>query len=247
MHPLYWVPAELHNTFSRPAFVEIMRKHGLGYLLDGDRRTDIEWRGTTQGPPGSTTGGTVFRLWPAGADQTTQETLGLHLDSQDWASEDNGSGAYAGRWRGKPVCPSDLARPAMVHGHMVDLEDGQEWMIPLARVFPQGTMLPKILYRSNDGTMMGKVRREYLSLCITADEVFRSLMDASREGEQGLIDMGKLLDAVTMALGVNYRLSSYEVGFLEILGTQSIIDAAWALVDRPAIEKAIADMEKKTA
>ena len=105
-------------------------------LLHSNRQqcNSPEWattrRDCTSGPGGL--GGVIYS---DGSGRT-----GYYPDVQDWSE----SGLF---WIGvdrDPVTPESLERAEMIGGHYVRLEDGHDWLIPVARCFPIGSRLPSI-------------------------------------------------------------------------------------------------------
>lgn len=211
---------------------------GLAAVFTG---RGLEQRGTEAGPAGA---GTVFRPQRADADEPL---LGCWPASdpdparaQTW--EDTGKGYWLGHWPAAPPMPADLVRPDLIDGHPVRLGDGNDWLIPVARVFPAGSRLPMRLTLGPDG-WEGAVLPAYADLSRRAGEFWEFLLAA--EGDS--IALARWIPLAVDALAVNYHLNDRGASHLGILTNQNILTILGALVDTPSLVKHRESMEKKTA
>ena len=161
----------------------------------------------------------------------------------EWVN--TGNGVYFGVDPGWG--PDDFARDETVAGYPVALADGNEWVIPLARVFPAGTALPERMTFGVDGAVVREVLPRYIGLSRFAEEVYAQLIDA--DGDDVSRPEPEVTAAAVRALGVNYRLGFREVMALGLLTTGNRTAIVHALVDARAMEVFLelsAD-QKKTA
>lgn len=164
-----------------------------------------------------------------------------YLDTQTWVN--CGGGFWLG-WEGAAPGPEDLARKEKVGGHTVRLADGRDWMVPLARVFPEGTLLPRVYTFGPNGEEVQDVMPRYVGLSRKAEALFERY--SSGEGWEFSEDEGFALAAE--ALGVNYRITAYEARALGLFTTQNVRAVLHALYDGPTVEARIEAYlaEKKT-
>ncbi len=175
-------------------------------------------RDVQKGPGGQN--GTIFS---DGSGKT-----GFYPDMQEWVAVDD---YYVGVDR-DTITPSDLARPEIVDGHFVRLEDGNEWLIPCARVFPSGTRLPESLILGPDGQLVSEVLPRFAEFSKDADRVYDFFL-----GEYDILQ-GDAWNIAVKALNINYRIDKHEVSLLKLLTTTNITKIMKAIIDYPAVEEA---------
>jgi hypothetical protein len=205
---------------------------GLGYAFPAG----APWARvpTANGPDGG--GGIVVRV---GAGHGT----GYYPDRQTWTK----APGDATWWIGVDgeTLPEDLLREEVIDGHLVKLGDGNEWLIPTARSFGRGSILPESMVLGPDGeTWVGEPLKRFAQISTRAERVelaFRG--DLPDDAEP--LDMGQEgVDIVVGALSFNYRISALEVSVLRLLTGPIVARCLWALVDGPTLE-AVAEEAKR--
>jgi len=162
--------------------------------------------------------------------------------SQHWVAATCGR-YWIGRETDNPPLPEDLQRPEMVAGHLVALEDGNEWLIPVARHFAQGTALPQALLLGPDGQLVAEALPRFAKLSSHAERAFDDFCRAAgspNDAEGEPLTIAEIWAIAIEALALNYRISAEEVSFLHLLTTQNTLRIAEALIDWPTAEAAIA-------
>ena len=159
--------------------------------------------------------------------------------------------------RGLPG-PGDLIRDEIIDGYAVALGGGDiknEWIVPLARIWPEGTKIPATMGYGPDGDFVTEPVERYRPLCKKAERIF----DAVAAGH-GLIepaddlveiDDGKEgFDLAVEILAVNYRIGAAEVSAMALIDTDNLHMIIGCLVDLPRITeeavKRLSEKQKKT-
>ena len=192
---------------------------------------------------------------PAGADcmlitaGTDAALCRYKPNEQTW--QESISGKYqVGFYINDRPTPADLIREEQVSGHKVKI-DGCEWLIPLARMFPEGTRLPQTLLMGPEGTVIQKIIPKYAEFAKKAETLWEDMqiLLGLAEGEPKLTDAESWLMAGE-AFKLNYRIGPDEINALELITTQNIFAIFGAIIDLPTIEKVTKELlesQKKNA
>jgi hypothetical protein len=188
------VPAELAYAFERPP---------------------ITHQVIANGPDGG--GGIIFA---GGIYHDRTNRVGVYHDQQTWQKIPGGN-LWLGWYRDELPGPTDLARSKMVAGREVLLGDGNQWTVPVAIAFVDGSdgllhrqnMLPAKMAIGDDGAWtVGDVVPNYAALY----EVAKSWWDRD--------DGVTIADATNWcctALATNYRISAVEASVLGLFDTET--------------------------
>ena len=207
---------------------------GLTYALDPNATVSRE---TTAGP--GARGGIVVAHKGTEAGNVRYDPTG-----QTWRKISDG--VYLGFDPANRPGPADLQRDEIIRGYPVTLADGNDWIIPLARIFPDGMAakalpngaIPQALGLDDEGKLTKKPLAEFAEICEFAERIW----DIVR-ADAGLLDEGEtvapLEDAeawkiAVKALGVNYRVGGREVSALELLTTANVMALLQTFVDFPS-------------
>ena len=139
-----------------------------------------------------------------------------------------------------PVRPDQLARAEQRPGHLVRLGDGQEWLIPVARLASGGPGLPRRRAIRADGSIGWEVDAAYREL-----SDFANIAWDARNGAACDVTEDDLDRFAALALGVNYRIGLTEavaLGLFTDISLRGIVDA---LLDWPEVLRIIEQAEKK--
>jgi hypothetical protein len=163
--------------------------------------------------------------------------VGYYADEQEWVKVPK-TNAYVGWFKADPPTPTDLERSQTLNGHLVELGDGNEWLVPVARgAAEEGwyTALPQRTGLDDNGEWAsGKVIARYEALWDAACrfwDAFRSANDV--EGEAVQLDFAGQNDAALVALQANYRVGRAEVVALGLFDGQCVVRILQALIDWP--------------
>jgi hypothetical protein len=202
----------------------------------------LSTRGVLGGPDGGN--GSIVGIVAVGRETE----VGYFPDRQTWVKP-AGKDYWLGWEEASPPTPGDLARPSQLPGHPVTLADGQEWVVPIAR------LLPRALGLAADGSEVQETLPRYRHLCATTDrfwEWHREMWAARAAEARGEAPEpyrspteDELWQAASEALGVNYRVSRVELAALRVLTVPNAVAIIWALLDGPAIEEAAREAQKK--
>jgi len=235
---LYFVPG-LHGL-NKDDLVRL----GLAEVFAGVAPTCRE---CTPGPDGGP--GVVLAAPPNEYAGGIMPAVGFHRSTQTWHK----AGSY---WLGieteNPPRPADLQRPETIDGYRLRLEDGRDWLIPVARHFEKGSVMPRRLCLGPEGEVIFEALPRYARFCTNVELIWRDCRRLFRmlsEGEEPLTLTDKqVLDFAVEALGVNYRVAIPEAALLQILTTQNMNLILNLVVDLPAylaVQKDTAEAVKK--
>jgi len=143
--------------------------------------------------------------------------------------------------------PADLLRQKPITGHWLELLDGQQWLVPIARQYQEedGELrwahnLPRRLARAQDGTWQSTaIVPRYQAIWDLAQRWENSSIEAARNaGKKDDEDVAtfKFNDVVESAirmLAVNYLVGSAEIDLLGLLSTELASEILDALCDVP--------------
>jgi len=169
--------------------------------------------------------------------------LGYYPEEQTWCGCADGA-YWVGYETSRRPTPEDLARPEQVDGYPVELLDGQEWLVPVARVFPHGTCLPHRLSLGVHGEVLKELLPEFVAISRRAEEVFDALAESGRYTQ----DWAEALALASEVLAVNYFGNRWTFSALGLFTEQAINRIRWALVDGPRMTMygaAVAEEGKK--
>ncbi len=184
-------------------------------------------------------------------------------DEQRWQKLP-GCEVWCGLDAGKePPRPDDLRRQAALRGHSVTLGDGEQWIVPVARLCTRDAGeirwtigLPRKYEIGEDGQWYyGAIVQRYQRLWDIAtrwwDEVARGqIVGAQMEVE---LTVGECLDMAAEVLRANYRVGPTELSMLGAFESGSysaVLDALCdleTLVEMTQARQEAADPEKKSA
>lgn len=225
---LYYVPGN-GLTPARAAAL------GLGHALSPE--LPFTARGCERGPDGAK-GEVAAADGPPG--RPAQPLGYLPDEGQTWRR--CGSGAWWLGWTAAaPPRPADLLRAETLPGHWIELEDGEPWLVPVARRIDlvnrvdHGVVLPRGFDVDADGewTLMPLPRfREFAERVEAIWQEFCAFVEEPAKG----LDELRWLDTAAEALALNYRVSRWELATpLPRLTTVNVENVIAALLDVPTL------------
>ncbi len=128
-----------------------------------------------------------------------------------------------------PPGPDDLARKNMIPGLEVTLDDGNAWLVPVARRFllheGQGHTLPaadmpQVFGVDEDGEDMMEVAPRAQPLWKAANEYWNATHGSEEEDPKG-VTLGQLFEIAADVLAANYKVGPREIRALRLLSTDS--------------------------
>ena len=177
---------------------------------------------------------------PPGQWDNLPQRLGHYQDKQTWIQE----GAW---WIGRYNEQADLGvleRPQQLAGKLLELGDGQQWHIPIARSIDfegQHTHIPRRFTRANGEWVYGDCVPEFKELWEATADHLETIVSAAKDGQSSATLLDEVRLAV-LALKANYRVSDAEVALLQLLDNQRCAQIVGIVVDLSGLEK----LQKKT-
>ena len=214
---LYFVEA----PSEKPADVETLRKAGIYYAFDD---------GGFQGMPPTTFVRSGIDGKPGyifGRDLGKYQ-MGYTPDKQRW-KKIPGTQSHVGVYLEALPHPDSLRRRDFMDGWKIRLEDGNEWTVPIARVFQEGESgicLPRYLDLDDSGKWIpGDVSDQYARLGQIADVFWQAWYPAMTESmektdENIPVEYDDPIGDAMIVLGSNYRLSGPEIALLRLFVTR---------------------------
>ena len=168
-------------------------------------------------------------------------------DSQEW-QKIHGANAWVGYNKSDRPTPKDLARDSSVSGYPVELGDGNQWVVPRARLADGITSLPRARAYKDGSWTKGDIIQKYQKLWETAEKFWsefeKTINDLQRDNTEVIsVEFPEENDCAVMALSANYRMGMTEVSILGLLTDETVGRILHALVDYETISL----FEKKTA
>jgi len=168
-----------------------------------------------KGPDG--TKGVFFGFAPPGV----RPKVGFYPGQQEWQEC---QGYWIGYYKDDPPIPEHLIRPSnkLISGHFVD-----GWMIPTARVFPDGTQLPESFILNDSGEWESEIRPEFLCLSKRCERAWNMIVKT----DDADMDQVDLIDLAVDAIKINYYVDKNEISHARLLDSQMMRQIIFALVD----------------
>lgn len=151
-----------------------------------------------------------------------------------------------------PPGPGDLARREMLDGYLLELGDGRQWQIPVAREASEKdgrlvsqSALPRRMELNEAGEFVpGDPLPQFASLSSAAEEYYNAFDRAVKE-DGGTIRFEFDDQAAVTVLAANYRIGPLEVVMLGLLtyGGPYAVRVLSLAIDLPGL----AELQKKTA
>ena len=203
----------------------------------------------TPGPPDGTAAGYAACLVvpePGKAPLTGYKATG-----QKWwkvpRPETSGPEIWIGLDETQPPRPEDFARERQIAGHLVELPDGNRWLVPTARRWVLSDGEPKWFHgvpttrtldeegRWVDGPVAA--RFEKLWGYVTAWMEASYKVAAGEKGAYAGFDTAWQCAVIVEALSINYRVGSVEVAFLGLVESGTFLKVMDALCDLNTLEE----------
>lgn len=183
---------------------ETLDRLGLGTLRD--EGVDVGFQDTLAGPDGMRG---VLATFSGGANRPFgKDTLWHACRPQGSLAKGR---AFIGIHPNDPPGPDDLARTKQQKGEMLRLEDGSDWLIPIAR------QLPCVLGLDDDGAVSKCVVARYRKFW---EDAYRSVeWFTVNEADETTINTTEGYTFACDALAVNYRICPDLVALLGLLTT----------------------------
>lgn len=228
MNFLYFIEGIQHAT------VEQLCSYGLGYVFDKKTQlTNCRFDGSG---PGGTQGVVVA---------TDDKRIGYRADVQTWRRIprkflETDTPIYVGYFNDAKPNAKSLQRPTLLDGEFVELRDGGNWLVPIARSWSESgghwvRRLPGSMGLDEDGNLtMGSVDSRYEWLWSTATKWFETRQESTVQ---------QCFESAVRVLQANYRIGIVEaimLGLIDDLATQAV-----AILDVTTDAKTVIEWSQK--
>lgn len=162
--------------------------------------------------------------------------------AQSWQKSNNGK-FWLGVYNDDRPRPEELAVSVQLAGHWVKLEDGNKWLVPVARQIVGGSALPKSLVLGANGEVVEKQLPKYAGFWSRVEKLWNDFLVTNKMEKDGKIQltMAQRMQLAAEALGFNYRIGIDEINMLSMLTTQNMSKIEAAIID---IETAVLIMKE---
>jgi hypothetical protein len=133
---------------------------------------------------------------------------------------------WVGFWNDRPPTEADLRRETTNGVNRPKLGNGEQWVVPTAKLYPKGTGLPQTRGIDEEGKVVRRVQPEYEQVMLDGDLVWNHALTG-----EGIPDE-ESFEICVRALAVNYRVGPLEVSLLRLLDDDTETLICWALIDR---------------
>lgn len=190
------------------------------------------------------TKGTVFGIKGKCSDDIK---VGFYHEEQEWINIPKQDGSQGRLWIGyyknnKPK-PENFLKKDYLDGYFLELADGNKWVVPVARRYQEGCLLPKGTMMLVAGRIDEFVIEKYLPLQKIAEQLFVYFgLDYDKEFQK---DDGFLCDDVSFfntcvsVLSTNYNLDFRDISVLKLFTTDNTVEILKIVVDMPYIDRLI--------
>lgn len=238
---LYFVP----TAQTEKQAYELLRAGGAGHATEG-----VVTKTFGPGPDGS---GGILAPWSPVTKANRAGNCVYREAEQEWRKSPIGGDEatwWLGWWKADPPTPDDLARERQIQGHLVELADGNRWLIPVARRYripddaDQPQWLPAFPCRRElgaDGKFTpGDVVEPYRKLW----DYIEPMLKAFGPNADGEIAFDDICQFQVEALRLNYRVSTVEVWALGLLDSaMAAHDIFNAVADGPGLKELLGKVQ----
>jgi len=137
---------------------------------------------------------------------------------------------WVGWENGEKPGPNELRREKLCTGYPVELNDGNEWVVVIAKIFSttgeDATHLPEYFGLDKDGGMITKVIERYSQVVEDAKRFWDVSVNSAKGG-----GWDEAVPMAARALGVNYRISTAECLALNLFTHDNVNEVLTALID----------------
>ncbi len=171
--------------------------------------------------------------------------IGYYPKKQTWTECNNGKFWIGYQTEFKPTA-KDLQKDDQLEGHLVVMADKNEWLVPVARRFDSGDVLPQSLYLDGGGNLKGEILQEFIHFSKSAEDVFNDLcvgLEGGPDEDYRVSTYPKMFEIASEALSINYHISKWEVSLLRLLTTENATKINLAIIDFTSM-KVLAESEE---
>lgn len=202
----------------------VLEKTGLGRVFDEPGK--VQTTTSTEGP-----GGKPCLL----CGNVPPRSLRFKPDEQKWTDGNDGQ-YYVGFYVDDPPKPAGLARKNQLAGHEIELGDGNKWLIPVARKFAEGSVLPVALGIGANGQIITDELEEFAGFSGRAEKYYRDFLKWLGDIEGcNETDTAFRIKLALEALTTNYQLGCEEPFAMKLITSKNLTAILEAIIDVPTI------------
>ncbi len=143
----------------------------------------------------------------------------------------------------QPPQPSDFLKHDFLPGHRLILGDNQEYIVPLARKFNAGCVLPFDLSMLVEGELKKVTVSKYLELQKIAEKlaVWQGFVKGAEKDTEFLSTDAKYFMTCCKVMAINYHLDHREISILKLFNSINAIKILQYVVDSPYLDEVEAE------
>lgn len=217
---------------------EVVKKTGLGDILADISKVSAVT--STIGPGGDRC--LLFGNIKAAA-------MRFKPEEQQWVESFNKE-YWVGFYIEDPPATEDLAKETQLSGHEVKLGNDGLWLIPVARKFAEGAIMPLTLGIGSKGEIITKTIAEYIGFSGRAEKYYHETMREVFElNFDKQITTEEKVELAFESIMLNYHVGFEEIFALDLINTLNLREVCEAVIDVPTLNEVTAQMavdKKKT-
>lgn len=138
-----------------------------------------------------------------------------------------------------PPTPQDFMKPEIVPGHNLLLGDGNEYIIPIARRYQVGCLLPYDMLMLVHGKLQKVTIERYLELQQIAEKIaiWQGFMPGDKKDISFIDTDEKFFLVCCKVLATNYNLDYREISILKLFNNINIVKVLQYVVDLPYLDE----------
>ncbi len=231
---LYYIPGH------QAATPKLLGTLGLSYAFSGG----VYARGCERGPDQGR--GCIV------ADKERVQEPGYWPDKQTWRRIP-GRTTWVGYFNDQSPEPPDLLLPRPIGGAKLKLDDGREWLCPVARAwmrndgeFAWANNIPHQMTLGEDGNWQRSgIKPRYAELWNIAEAWHRIRWGGGSPADEARFRGGAEAAAAVVCLQANYAVGPAEVSMLGVLEDEAILTILDTLIDRATLMRFMTEDEQK--
>lgn len=180
-------------------------------------------------------------------DKFPRPMTGYYPKRQEWV---NCGKYWLGYDRESPPVAGALLRPEIeqISGHSVELTSGK-YMIPLARIYPEGTALPQAIILGPDGhEWIEQPLEQFIGFSKRAEKYWQIMLEAMGDideiPENMKMTRQELISFAMEALCFNYYLTGREISLYKMVLSSNADMIVEAVVDGPELLKRMKKLDQ---
>jgi hypothetical protein len=133
--------------------------------------------------------------------------------------------------------PPELERKNKISGHLVKLGDGNQWEIPVARLYTGEPMVSQVLKLDpSSGKMLMEIEGKYKRIWEIACEYYELRVGAYEANADNFkYTFSDIFDLCAEIMGANYVIGKWEISLMGLVNTENLREILEALIDMPRI------------